>query len=194
MKAHKNFKLIFADVLQWNPAEVFREDASYHVVANIPYYITGKILQMFLQSRPKPKSMTLLVQKEVAQNLTARPGAMNLLALSVQLRGTAKLLFPVPRRYFFPVPKVDSAVVQIVLPSKPPVLLEDEKKFFSLVKACFAGKRKQLHNTLMNNARVPKEQVQATLQLLSIDPAVRPQTLSLEDWLRLYAALYSKGA
>ncbi len=158
---------------------------SYKVIANIPYYITGKILQLFLTAKNKPSSITVLTQKEVAENVTASAGELSLLAISVQLFGTPKIVEVVPKKSFFPSPKVDSAVLHIEIFDKPVYKILDEKKFFKIVKACFAGKRKQIHNTLVNNLRLEKEAVNKILLDIKIDPSARPQELSIDDWVRL---------
>jgi 16S rRNA (adenine1518-N6/adenine1519-N6)-dimethyltransferase len=161
----------------------------YRVVANIPYYITGKIVQLFLRAQHKPKSITLLVQKEVAHNIAAKAGRLNLLAISVQLYGTPEVVRTVPAKSFFPAPKVDSAVVHIELHDTRRYEVGDEKKLFRILRACFAGKRKQIHNTLVNNLKLEKEAVGKVLEKLKIDPAARPQQLTIQQWLSLSAEL-----
>jgi len=182
---YKNFRFEIADILSFDFQAALRDFPTYRVVANIPYYITGKIIQLFLQSDHKPQSITLLVQKEVAQNIVAQPGQLNLLAISVQLYGEPKLIQAVPARAFFPAPKVDSAIVHIDLSRGPQYKVEDEKKLFRLLRACFAGKRKQLHNTLVNNLRLEKSTVNALLEQVQINPQARPQQLTIEQWLNL---------
>lgn len=198
-KKNKHFSYIKDDVLLVDLGELLssssrhlRSDSgeiagtqSYKVVANIPYYVTGKIIQKFLAAKNKPVSMTMLMQKEVAQNLTAKPGNLNLLAISVQLHGEAKLVEIVPARSFFPAPKVDSAVVHIELYKKPKYKVEDEKFFYKVLKACFMGKRKQIHNTLTNNLGLDKKFVEDILHKCGIAPTTRPQQLSIQQWLDL---------
>ncbi|MCL5667183.1 MAG: 16S rRNA (adenine(1518)-N(6)/adenine(1519)-N(6))-dimethyltransferase RsmA [Patescibacteria group bacterium] len=157
----------------------------YKVVANIPYYITGKILQTLLNAKIKPQSITILTQKEVAENIIAKAGDLSVLAISVQLYGRPKIIRTVPADSFYPAPKVDSAILQIDLYKKPKYDLGDEKKFFRVLKSCFAGKRKQIHNTLQNNLRLPKEQVEKILSETKISPASRPQELAIEQWIEL---------
>jgi len=159
--------------------------AAYKVVANIPYYITGKILQMLMTAKYKPTSITILTQKEVARNLTAKAGDLSILAISVQLFGEPKLVRTVLAKSFFPAPKVDSAVVKIDLFKNPKYKISDEKRFFKIVKACFAGKRKQIHNTLVNNLHLEKSRVEEILSQLKINPAARPQELKIEQWVKL---------
>jgi len=158
---------------------------NYKVVANIPYFITGKILQMLMSAKFKPTSITILTQKEVARNIVAGPGKLSVLAISVQLLGEPKIVQTVLAKSFFPAPKVDSAIVKIDLYKEPKYILADEKKFFKIVKACFAGKRKQIHNTLENNLGLEKEKVLKILNQLKIKPAARPQELSIEKWIGL---------
>lgn len=157
----------------------------YKVVANIPYFITGKILKMLMTAEFKPSLIVVLTQKEVAQNIIAKPGKLSVLAISVQLYGQPEIVQIVPAKSFYPAPKVDSAVVRIKLFPEPKYIIADEKKFFKIVKACFAGKRKQIHNTLMNNLRLDKHRVEEILLSLKINPAARPQELSIEQWIEL---------
>ncbi len=157
----------------------------YKVVANIPYYITGKILQMLVTAKVKPSSITILTQKEVARNVIARAGGLSLLAISVQLYGDPEIVRIVPARSFYPAPKVDSAVLKIILHDKPKYDIGDEKKFFGVLRACFAGKRKQIHNTLRDNLVLDKDRVEKILADSKISPAARPQELTIEQWVSL---------
>jgi len=191
-KDFKNFRYEIVDVLDFDFQKALRSESGYKVVANIPYYITGKILQMLMTAEHKPESITILTQKEVAQNVAAGPGGLSILAISVQLFGEPKIIRAVPARSFYPAPKVDSAVLQIKLFGKPRYDVSDEKKFFKVVKACFAGKRKQIHNTLKNNLRLGEEKVNEILSQLKINPAARPQELRIEDWIRLSDAIRSE--
>lgn len=183
-KEHKHFRYEFSDILKFNFIEAL-EGHEYHLVANIPYYITGKIIQAFIRAEKKPKTITMLVQKEVAENITAKPGKMNMLAISVQIFGEAKILFNVPSRDFYPAPKVDSAVVQIKVSETPRFKIGDEKNFFRVIRACFAGKRKQIHNTLQNNLAIEKLAVEKILKNAGLMPTVRPQELSIDQWIKL---------
>jgi 16S rRNA (adenine1518-N6/adenine1519-N6)-dimethyltransferase len=187
-KEHPDFSYELTDALKFNFSERLK-DKPYKVVANIPYYITGKIVQLFMHAAHKPESLTLLMQKEVAYNIAAKPGSMNLIAISVQLFADARVVSVVPAHKFYPAPKVDSAVIHITLHKKPKYKLKDEAKLFRILHACFSGKRKQLHNTLTNNLQLDKELVAQTLEQLKIDPMIRPQQLTLEQWIELTDAL-----
>jgi 16S rRNA (adenine1518-N6/adenine1519-N6)-dimethyltransferase len=174
-----------SDALRMTPTKSPVSSASYKVVANIPYYITGKILQMLMTSKFKPTSITVLTQKEVARNLSAKAGDLSVLAISVQLFGQPRIVQTVLAKSFYPAPKVDSAVVKIDLFKEPKFILSDEKKFFKIVKSCFAGKRKQIHNTLVNNLGLEKNKVLEILSSLKIKPEARPQELSIQEWIGL---------
>ena len=184
----ENFRFEVADALEYDFQNFFLSEGfkSYKVVANIPYYITGKILQMLLTAKFKPTSITVLTQKEVAYNLTAAAGDLGILAISVQLFGQPKFVQKVLARSFYPAPKVDSAIIRIDIPEKPKYELADEKRFFKIIKACFSGKRKQIHNTLVNNLHLEKEQALKILSELKISSRARPQELTIEQWIELY--------
>ncbi len=186
-KDNRNLRFEIADALEYNFQDYFISQGfkTYKVVANIPYYITGKILQMLMTAKFKPTSVTVLTQKEVARNLSARPGDLSILAISVQLFGQPKLIQVVPARSFYPAPKVDSAIIKIDLFEKPKYEIGDEKKFFKIIKACFSGKRKQIHNTLVNNLHLEKTEALKLLADLKIKPESRPQELTIEQWVKL---------
>lgn len=183
-KKYKNFSYILNDALE---VDLDKElpAGDYKVVANIPYYAIGKLVQKFIQTNRKPISMTLLMQKEVAQNIVAKPGNLNLLAISVQLFADPQLIEIVRAEKFYPAPKVDSAVIQIKLHTKQKYKVDDEKKLFRILKACFSGKRKQIHNTLTKNLGLPKSQVENVLQEIGLDATARPQELTIDNWLDL---------
>jgi len=184
-KDYKNFSYKIDDILAFDFQKALQEYSGYHVVANIPYYITGKIIQLFIQAKHKPKTLTLLVQKQVAENVTAKPGRMNLLGISVQLYGEAKILSTVLARDFYPVPKVDSSVIHIILYERPKYKVGDQEQFFSILRSCFSGKRKQLHNTLTNYLGGDKNLTQKVLSEAKIISTARPQELAIEDWIVL---------
>lgn len=190
-KKYKQFRFEIADILRFNFSDVLSHYPRYHVVANIPYYITGKIIQLLVAAPKRPETLTLLVQKEVAENVSAKPGSLNLLAISVQLFADVKILEVVKARDFFPAPKVDSAVIQIIFRSKPKYKITDQKKFFGLLRACFTGKRKQIHNTLVNNFGLDKKIAEQVLAEVGIDPQFRPQQISIEQWIALYEKINS---
>jgi 16S rRNA (adenine1518-N6/adenine1519-N6)-dimethyltransferase len=157
----------------------------YKVVANIPYYLTSKLLRMLLESSNPPSLIALLVQKEVAKRITASPGKMSILALSVQFYAAAKTGRLVGKEKFKPAPKVDSMVVQIKLYPKP-VFGVDSKRFFRLIKAGFSQRRKTLKNALKGSLQVTEKQIKTMLNQAELSESVRAQELSLTDWHILY--------
>ena len=179
-----NVEIIPRDLLAVEPDEVFG-DSPYKLVANLPYYITALTLRHFLESANAPRALIIMVQVEVAQRLTARPGDMSLLGLSVQFYGTASIIAKVPAASFYPSPKVDSAIVRIDLHAAPALTGSARDRMFELAHAGFAEKRKMLHNSLARNLRIPQEVVAGWLTRAGIDPARRAETLGVEDWVRL---------
>ena len=188
--------LIEKDILDLNISRtVLDTKGGYEVVANIPYYITGQFLRKFLQSKYQPKSMTLLVQKEVAERIVAKDGKESLLSLSVKVFGTPKYIRTVPKSFFRPRPKVDSAILHISNISRdnfsntPYVGHRErgedffEKLFFKVIHAGFAHKRKQLLPNLSNLFR--KDHLIRVFEICKINPKSRAEDISLEKWLEL---------
>ncbi len=178
-KSAANVQLAFTDIVRFNFQEILKPE--YKVVANIPYYISGKIVEMLLAAKNKPARIVLLMQKEVAERITAKAGALSILAISVQLYADAKLVGIVPKEDFYPQPKVDSAIIVLDLLAQPRLKV-NEKDFFKIIKSAFAGKRKQIHNSLKNNLKIPSARLDAILSKGKIDPKLRPQDLTLQQW------------
>jgi 16S rRNA (adenine1518-N6/adenine1519-N6)-dimethyltransferase len=175
-------KTISGDILNFNFDKILPK--KYKVVANIPYYITGQIIRLFLSGDLQPKSMTLLVQKEVAERIVTKNKKENLLSLSVKAYGEPKYIQTVPRGAFAPAPNVDSAIIYIGNISKKRFLDKTkEKKFFQLIHAGFAHKRKQI----LPNLRVlyGKERVVEVLTLAGIPFTSRAEDLDIETWFSL---------
>ncbi len=156
----------------------------YKIVANIPFKITSPLLWKYLLSSRSPESMTLMVQKEVAERIVSPPGQMSLLAVLCQYRSDVKLEFYVKRGSFSPPPRVDSAVVKFLVKDKCADV--DERIFFDLVKKCFTQKRKLLVSTISRITRHKKEDIKNIFNLLNIPENSRPQDLSVNDWIKLY--------
>jgi 16S rRNA (adenine1518-N6/adenine1519-N6)-dimethyltransferase len=174
-----NVKLIYGDALKYH----YEDLPEFKVVANIPYYITTPIIFRLLNAKGNLKSMTLAVQKEVAERIAAKPGtkAYGVLSLVVQYHAKPDLKFLIPKEAFRPVPKVDSAVVHIRILDKPFVEVKDEKLFFRIIKMAFSQRRKMLSNSLKS----AREDVKEWLTRAGIDPQRRPETLSIEEFARL---------
>ncbi len=166
-----------------------RDVATYKVVANLPYYITSAVLRHILEAPLKPTRVVVLVQREVAERIVAKPPDMNLLGVSVQLFGAPRVVARVPAGAFYPPPKVDSAVVRIDVYPQPAEGVTDTESFFRIVRAGFGQKRKQLRNSLAQGLNLPSAQVDAALIAAGIDPTRRAETLTLAEWARLQATL-----
>lgn len=178
----KNLEVINQDILSFDLTQL---PTDYKVVANVPYYITSKIVQMLMTSVNKPAIAVLLVQKEVAERLAAKAGDMSILAISAQVYAEVSLGDVVPAELFTPPPKVDSQVVILRTRSAPMITLEEEKAFFRVVKAGFSAKRKKLRSSLSGSLGISKSEVETVLAKAGISPDARAEDLAIEDWKRL---------
>ncbi len=183
----KKLDLIHADVLDFQLPHIAGKP--YKIVANIPYYITGQIIRMFLESDTQPTSMTLLVQKEVAERIVARDGKESLLSLSVKAFGEPKIVRTVGKGAFSPPPKVDSAVLNIENISKERLGGIDEKFFFEILHAGFAHKRKQLLPNL--SSLYKKEKLVKAFEKIDLGLKSRAEDVSLATWLHLCTIISS---
>ena len=189
---YPNVDVVNADILDLDPTQLVG-GGPYKVVANLPYYITSPVLRRFLEeTRAKPELVVVMVQREVAERIVARPGEMSLLAVSVQFYGAPRVVTLVPAQAFYPPPKVDSAVVRIDVYERPAVDVEPAR-FFRVVQAGFAQPRKQLHNAIANRLWLPRGSAPSLLSEAGVDPRRRPQTLSLEEWASICRTLAEKG-
>lgn len=186
----KNLEVVHSDILAYDTRKL---PAGYKVVANVPYYITSKIIQKFMTDANKPSVVTLLIQKEVAERVAARPGDMSILAVSAQLYADVSLGDIVPAELFTPPPKVDSQVV--TLRTKPLELPAgvDEKLLFRVVKAGFSAKRKKLRSSLSGGLAIAKADAESLLISADISPESRAEDLSIDEWKQL-AAKYQAQA
>lgn len=180
---YRNVELIHGDALKFP----FEDIGEFKVVANIPYYITTPIIFRLLEARKTLKSMTLTIQKEVAERIVASPGGKDygVLSIMIQYYARPEMKFIVPKEAFKPVPKVDSAVVNMTLLDRPSVETKDESMLFRLVKTAFSQRRKTLSNSLKSVSGDIKD----SLIRAGIDPQRRPETLSLEEFSRLADSL-----
>ena len=173
--------LICGDALVETPEKLDFKPQSYSVAANIPYYITGEIIRMLLTTKTKPSSITLLVQKEVAERIVAKDGKESLLSNSVKLFGTPIYVKTVKAGSFSPAPKVDSAILHIENVSNEKLGVISEEDFFEILHAGFGHKRKQLGKTL--GEQFGKETANRALSVCNILSATRPERLQVADWL-----------
>lgn len=188
LKEFKNIELIHGDALKY-PYERLEP---FKVVANIPYYITTPIILRLIEARKNLISMTLTIQKEVAQRIVGKPNTKDygVLSIAIQYYGIPELKFIIPKGAFRPVPKVDSAVIHIEMFDKPRVIVTDEKLFFRIVKIAFSQRRKTLSNSLKSISKDIKE----ILINAEIDPNRRAETLSLEEFARITDLTVDKKA
>jgi 16S rRNA (adenine1518-N6/adenine1519-N6)-dimethyltransferase len=197
-----NITIINENVLDIDPAVMIEEQRAgfftelqgsltYKVVANLPYYITSPVLRHFLEVEVKPQVMVVMVQKEVAEDIVARPGKMSLLSVSVHLYGEPVIAGYVPAACFYPAPEVDSAILKIMLYQEPAVDIGDTNSFFTLVRAGFTASRKQLANSLAQGLEISKPDSISLLEKADISPQRRAETLTLDEWANLWR-IYAK--
>ena len=208
--AYKNVRIVQGDILKVNIPEIIAEvkadqktagatgevaeaesemkqSDTFKVCANLPYYITTPIIMYLLEQKLPLERLVVMVQKEVAERMTAGPGGREYGAISVAMQyyTEPKIAFIVKAGSFLPAPKVDSAVLVCKKRSKPPVEVPDEKTFFKVVAAAFSVRRKMLNNSLKNMGGLTGEQVKAWLDRAGIDGKRRAETLSLEEFAML---------
>ena len=198
LKECPNVKVIHGDILKTDVkaiADEYNEGCPLHVIANLPYYITTPIIMGLFESGVPLKSITIMVQKEVADRMKAEPGTKDYgaLSLAVQYYAEPYLVANVPPNCFIPRPNVGSAVIRLTRHEQPPVQVADEKLMFRLIRAAFNQRRKTLANSLNNSPELffPKEQIQEAIAALDVSPSVRGEALSLEQFAQL-ANLLSK--
>jgi len=183
-------KIIEGDILRTPTAELANGEP-YRVIANIPYNITAKILRKFTEEAPLPTSMTLMVQKEVAQRLSAKPGDMSIIAVSVQFYADVSYITTVNREEFWPAPEVDSAILHLKLHDRNVAALGvPVRDFFRVVKFGFAARRKMLSNTLAAGLHLKPAEVLPLLEAIGANPKARAQELSMAQWMQLTQHIY----
>jgi len=182
----RNVQVVNEDILKTNIQHLTSD--TYKVVANIPYYLTSPLIRKLLEDANPPQEIILMLQKEVAQRICSKPPNMSLLAVSVQFYADPKIISYVSKNCFWPVPKVDSAIIKIV-PRKKRAISVDS--FFKVVKAGFSQPRKQLAGNLSKILKIGKEEVSTRLIKNGISPTQRAETLSVENWIDLTNAFIS---
>lgn len=195
---YDNIQLIHKDILQADVMasikENFSDDQDVHIVANLPYYITTPILTKLLQEKLPVDSITVMIQKEVAERMAAKPSTKSYgsLTLAIQYYTAAEVVMHVPKQVFMPQPNVDSAVLRLTLRDKPPVYVANEDYFFSMVQACFSQRRKTLRNNLTNyfSGKYDKETVSTMLEDTGIDGMRRGESLTMEEFATLANSFY----
>lgn len=190
LKEQMDVTVVPGDALRVAPEELL-EAASlaphspYVLVGNLPYNAGTAIVRHFLGAEHPPQRLIVMLQREVAESMTAPVGEMGLLAVSVQVYAEAQRLFNVPPRAFYPPPKVTSTVLHLDVRSQPLVPRDEMERFFRVVRAGFSAPRKQLRNTLANGLSIAPQAAAGAIEAAGLDGSVRPALLSIDDWVRL---------
>ncbi|MFC7322325.1 16S rRNA (adenine(1518)-N(6)/adenine(1519)-N(6))-dimethyltransferase RsmA [Halobacillus campisalis] len=200
LQDYSNVTIINEDILQADVenviAEHFKEGQPIRVVANLPYYITTPILMKLLMDRLPVDSITVMIQKEVAERMAAKPNSKSYgsLSIAVQYYTEAAVVMNVPKTVFMPQPNVDSSVLHLEMRKQPPVEVDDEEFFFNLVQATFGQRRKTLMNNLARHFKgsLEKEEIRAKLEAAEIDPKRRGESLSMQEFATLAHHFYQK--
>ena len=182
-----NVELVHGDIMRLNLKEITAPLGNFHIVANIPYYLTTDLMNMLLSSGLPIESINVMVQAEAAQRMVAKPGeeGWGMLAVKTQYSFTPQIVLDVPSCMFTPPPKVDSAFVTMQRRAKPSVDVTDEAMFFKIAKAAFAMRRKTIANNLIASFRISREQAEKWLQACELENNVRGETMSLVDFANL---------
>ncbi len=192
VQAVSNIKIVNADILKVSPAELLEGKTQYKVVANLPYYITSPVLHHFVMSSPRPSLMVVMLQREVAEAVVARDGRMGVLAIALHIYSKPRIVAYVPPKSFYPPPKVESAVVRFDMLPRPAIDV-DTGRLLWLVRCGFSSPRKQLRNSLAHGLGIKPAEAAGLLARAEIAPERRAETLSLEEWARLYQVVTAAG-
>lgn len=184
-REYPNIEIIARNLLYLDPQEVFGQER-YKLVANLPYYITAPTFRHFLESANPPRLLVVMVQYEVAQRIVAAPGDLSMMGVSVQFYGRPQIITRVPARAFYPAPRVDSAILRVDVHEQVPLTPQERDSFFRVVQAGFSERRKQVHNSLAHGLHRKDEVVREWLAAADIEANRRAETLSIEEWLRLW--------
>lgn len=200
LQDEEHVSVVHGDVLKIDLKQLFEEQFSgcekVSVVANLPYYVTTPILMKLLEEKLPLENIVVMIQKEVAQRMAAKPGGKEYgsLSVAVQYYCTTEIVCTVPHTVFIPQPNVDSAVIKLTLRDQPAVQVEDEDFFFRVVQSAFTQRRKTLINNLMTlTGKERRAELTDLLQSIAIDPIRRGETLSLDEYAKLSTALKATG-
>jgi 16S rRNA (adenine1518-N6/adenine1519-N6)-dimethyltransferase len=199
LSPYPNVKIIHSDVLKADVHAVMEQEFAQFkdvmVVANLPYYVTTPILMKLLEERLPIRGIVCMLQKEVGDRISAKPGTKEYgsLSIAVQYYTKAETVMIVPKTVFMPQPNVDSAVIRLTLHDEPPVKVKDEAFFFHVTRSSFAQRRKTILNNLTSqlpDGKLKKESIQAALQQAGVEESRRGETLTIEEFAQLSNALY----
>ena len=187
LKNYKNIEIVCGDILKINVGAIHELPLRLKIVGNLPYYITTPIIFHLLNQRRYINDIIIMIQKEVAQRIVARPGGKDygILSCSAQFYTKPEILFHISKGKFYPQPKVDSALLRLKILEKPAVAVKDEEKFLKVIKAAFGQRRKTLLNSLSAGLKLKRVEVESVLQKCSIDPKRRAETLSLAEFAKI---------
>lgn len=190
-----NVEIVNADILKTNVNDLIGDEKHVKIIGNLPYYITTPIIMKLLEDKVKAESITIMMQREVADRITSNPGskAYGALSVAVQYYCETEKVCDVPRTCFVPNPNVDSEVLKLNILKEKPVEVLDEELFFKTVRASFNMRRKTLSNSLMGISGIDKETVKIALDEAGIDPARRGETLSIEEFAKLANVIKKRG-
>jgi len=198
LAAFPNVKIVHADILKVTPQQLLQNNLSaselvrgYKVIANLPYYITSPVLHHFLKGELRPVAMVVMVQKEVGEAIAATPGEMSLLSVKMQFYSKPAIVCNVAAESFYPPPKVESVILRLDVYPQPPIDVSDVGGFFDIVMHGFSSPRKQLHNSLAHSLGMTPGKVASLLTQAGIDAKRRAETLSLEEWNKLWKTFAS---
>ena len=183
----KNVELIHKDILKFSNEKIAKYlGRDYFLVSNLPYQISSEVLEKFLTQNPKPKKLIIMVQREFGERMLEGAPHANLLSLMVEYHADVKKLFRVSKNSFWPAPKVDSVVMEIIPQNRKFLSKEEEIIFWDMVRSGFRSKRKYLAGNLNNYSNIPKEIIKTSFDELGFDQKIRSENLGLEDWLALF--------
>lgn len=200
LSGYHNVQIIHEDILEANVVEMiqrqFKDITDIHIVANLPYYITTPILLKLLEDQLPISSITIMIQKEVAERMASKPNEKSYgsLTIAVQYYTTAEMIMDVPRTVFMPQPNVTSTVLKLTKHSEPPVKVHNEPYFFNIVRACFVHRRKTIRNNLISHFKnsFNQENITTILDQVNIDSKRRGESLSMVEFAKLANAFYEK--
>ena len=179
------FDLVEGNALTLASDDLIPRGEAFDVVANLPYSVGTAILRHLLEQPRKPRRVTVMLQKEVADRIIARPPEMSVLSVATQFFATPRLAFTVAPSVFIPPPKVESAVVILDVHDEPPLPADLQPRFFTIVNAGFRQKRKQVANSIADVLQLPKAPIAAWLSATGVDPMRRAETLTVDEWVAL---------
>jgi len=182
-----NVRVIHDDARTFGPElDPWLRESEFIVVGNLPYYAANPITRNFLETTRKPQAMTIMVQREVAEDMAATPGDMSLLSLAVQIYADVQHVVDAPPDCFTPPPKVHSSVIRLTPVDKPKIRFASEDDFFTLARAGFKSPRKQLHNSLSDGLFIPLDEARSLVEKANLETTRRPSTFGLDEWQILY--------